>query len=51
MIFLEEPKKGGAEPSKPDGGAGRGIPAPIHLVRRGDYLCKYIFSLFSFADN
>lgn len=36
FIFLEEPKKG-AEASKAD--ANRGIPAPIHLVRRGDYLC------------
>lgn len=35
-IFLEDPK------SKADGSAKPGIPGPIHLVRRGDYLCGLV---------
>jgi chromodomain-helicase-DNA-binding protein 1 len=36
-IFLEDPKSSKAEP-----GAKANIPGPIHLVRRGDYLCGLI---------
>ena len=35
-IFLEDPKAAKADPTAPK----PGIPGPIHLVRRGDYLCK-----------
>jgi chromodomain-helicase-DNA-binding protein 1 len=34
-IFLEDSKKADPQASKP------AIPGPIHLVRRGDYLCKF----------
>lgn len=37
MIFLEDPKV-----VKEPGAAKAGIPGPIHLVRRGDYLCGLI---------
>ncbi|WVQ84586.1 hypothetical protein IAT38_006740 [Cryptococcus sp. DSM 104549] len=37
-IFLEDPKSAKAEPGAPK----PGIPGPIHLVRRGDYLCGII---------
>lgn len=36
MIFLEDPKM------KDPGAPKAGIPGPIHLVRRGDYLCGLI---------
>lgn len=36
MIFLEDPKS--KDPNAPKAG----IPGPIHLVRRGDYLCGLI---------
>lgn len=36
-IFLDDPKSAKAEP-----GAKANIPGPIHLVRRGDYLCGLI---------
>ncbi len=36
-IFLEDPKAAKADPNAPK----PGIPGPIHLVRRGDYLCMY----------
>lgn len=37
MIFLDDPKA-----VKDAGAAKTGIPGPIHLVRRGDYLCGLI---------
>jgi chromodomain-helicase-DNA-binding protein 1 len=36
-IFLDDPKTAKSEP-----GAKANIPGPIHLVRRGDYLCGLI---------
>ena len=36
-IFLEDPKSAKADPNAPK----PGIPGPIHLVRRGDYLCGF----------
>ncbi|OCF38014.1 chromodomain-helicase-DNA-binding protein 1 [Kwoniella heveanensis BCC8398] len=37
-IFLEDPKSNKVEPGQPK----PGIPGPIHLVRRGDYLCGLV---------
>ncbi|CAD6582432.1 MAG: hypothetical protein TREMPRED_003281 [Tremellales sp. Tagirdzhanova-0007] len=37
-IFLEDPKVAKSDPNAPR----PGIPGPIHLVRRGDYLCGLI---------
>lgn len=45
-IFLEDPKAAKADPN----GIKPGIPGPIHLVRRGDYLCKLAESQ-SFLSN
>lgn len=36
-IFLDDPKT-----AKPEGGSKSMIPGPIHLVRRGDYLCGLV---------